>query len=515
MRPRLTLARQFLVLQLVIVLLVVGAVTGVSLAQANIAFRDTEGRRLLSVAETVAAMDAVRVGLSQPGARGGLPGVAESARGVSGASYVVIVDRLQILRTGPDIDRHLDIGDSVVLKGRAWVGELAGDLVAHAPVFNDARATVGFVAVGRGYPTVLDRLATALPNLLTHLVLACLLGVGGSLLLARRIGRQTLGMHPAEIIGLAEHREAMLHGIKEGVVAIDPAGRVTLANDEAVRLLDLPSNVVGMPLATLGLSRRLRSTLSGASSGHDEVVLHRDRVLVLNRTPLTLRGTPIGAVTTLRDRTELVAMQHELDVTRYATDALHAQARAFATRLQAIAELLQRGRIEDAGRYAGQASQAYERLSREVAATVADPGVAALLVAKASLAAAYGVDFRLAPPTDLPCLDGALSVDVVTILAALLDDALAAVGDAGAGWIVVTAQFGANAVHLAVQDSGHREGEPPARAQVSHRGASGSGVFDGLATARAVCSRRGGEMGYGPGQGRHVEAWVPAGAGAL
>jgi sensor histidine kinase regulating citrate/malate metabolism len=338
-------------------------------------------------------------------------------------------------------------------------------------------------------------------------------------------------MQPAEIIGLAEHREAMLHGIKEGVVAIDPAGHVTLANDEAMRLLDLPSNVIGTPLASLGLSRRLRATLSGTSNGHDEVVFHRDRVLVLNRTPLTLRGTSIGSVTTLRDRTELVAMQHELDVTRYATDALHAQAHAFATRLQAIAELIGYGRVEDAGRYADQASVAYERLSREVAATVTDPGVAALLVAKASLAAAYGVDFRIDPPTDLPRLDGALSVDVVTILSALLDDSLAAVGDAGSGWIVVTAQFGSNAVHLAVQDSGCREGEPPGRAEVSRRAGAeagagarggagagagtGSGVSDGLATARAVCSRRGGEMGYGPGQGRHVEAWVPAGVGAL
>jgi len=510
MRPRLSLASQFLVLQIAIVLLVVGAVTGVSLAQSNITFRETEGRRLLSVAETVAAMDAVRVGLVKPGARGGLPGTAESARGVSGASYVVIADRLQVLRTGPDIDRYIDIGQSVVLEGRAWVGELAGDLVAHAPVFDEARAIVGFVAVGRRYPTVLERLGTVLPNLLTHLILACLLGLGGSLLLARRVGRQTLGMQPDEIIGLAEHREAMLHGIREGVVAVDSAGRVTLANDEAVRLLGLPSNVVGAPLSTLGLSRRLRSTLSGASSGLDEIVLHRDRVLVLNRTPLSLRGSSIGSVTTLRDRTELVAMQHELDVTRYATDALHAQARAFATRLGAIAEFIEHGRVEEAGRYAGQASHAYERLSQEVAAAVADPGVAALLVAKASLAAACGVDFRIAPPTYLPRLDGALSVDVVTIVSALIDDSLAAVGDADPRWIVVTAQFAANAVHIAVQDSGLLEGEE----QVVHR-APTEAVADALATARAVCSRRGGEMGFGSGEGCLVEAWVPAGAGAL
>ena len=44
----------------------------------------------------------------------------------------------------------------------------------------------------------------------------------------------------AEITGLAEHREAMLYGIAEGVVALDPHERITLVNDVARRLLDLP-----------------------------------------------------------------------------------------------------------------------------------------------------------------------------------------------------------------------------------------------------------------------------------
>ena len=45
----------------------------------------------------------------------------------------------------------------------------------------------------------------------------------GSLLLSRRVKRQTLGMEPAEIAGLVEHREALVHGVKEGVVALDRA----------------------------------------------------------------------------------------------------------------------------------------------------------------------------------------------------------------------------------------------------------------------------------------------------
>ena len=38
---------------------------------------------------------------------------------------------------------------------------------------------------------------------------------------------------------LVQEREAMLHGIREGVITVDRAGRVTLVNDEARRLLAL------------------------------------------------------------------------------------------------------------------------------------------------------------------------------------------------------------------------------------------------------------------------------------
>ena len=67
----------------------------------------------------------------------------------------------------------------------------------------------------------------------------------GSWLLSRRIKRQTRGLEPREIAGLAEHREAMLHGIAEGVIALDPQHRITLFNEVARQLLDLPEHAIG------------------------------------------------------------------------------------------------------------------------------------------------------------------------------------------------------------------------------------------------------------------------------
>src|ERR1700753_743012 len=98
--------------------------------------------------------------------------------------------------------------------------------------------------------------------MLPYLALRAVLGVGGSLLLARRVKRQTLGLEPREIAGLVEHREAMLHGIKEGVIGTDPAHRVTLANDEAIRLLGMPTDLVGRSLTDQRLEPALLDVLT-------------------------------------------------------------------------------------------------------------------------------------------------------------------------------------------------------------------------------------------------------------
>jgi len=270
------------------------------------------------------------------------------------------------------------------------------------------------------------------------------------------VGRQTLGLAADEIAGLAEHREAMLHGLKEGVVAVDLQGRVTLVNDAAKRLLALPTHPVGLSLNSMGLSRKLRSVLAGRVVENDLVVLHNDRVLVLNSTPFGLRGTNLGRVTTLRDRTDLVAMQHELDVTRYSTDAMHSQARAFANSMTTIATLVEDRRYDDVARYSAHVSRELRRLSEDVRTHIEDPGVASLLVAKASLAAADGVNLHLARGSGLPRLDGAVSVDVVAVLASMVDDALSAsTGATQALQLEVSVYFGVSAVHLAILESGH------------------------------------------------------------
>jgi len=381
-------------------------------------------------------------------------------------------------------------------------GTLGRSVRAKVPVYDDRGRVEGLVSVGILERQVSQRLWRQLPELLTYVGIALLLGAIGSLLLARRVKRQTFGLEPSDIAALLEQREAVLHGLREGVLTLDPAGHVGLANDEARRLLDLPDDCLGRPVAELGLPDRLREVLTGEDSGQDLIVLRAGRVLVLNRMPVRVRGRDIGAVVTLRDRTELDTLSRELDGALSRTDALRAQAHEFSNRMHTVAGLLELGDTDEAVRFITGVRLGQERLADEIASHVQEPAVAALLLAKSATAGERGAQLRLAPDCCLPA--GREDPEVlVTILGNLIDNALDAltdheVCDAG-GRIDVLVRADDDATTLRVGDSGPGV-DPDLAAEVFRHGfttkvaRSGGRRGRGRARARQACVRRGGRI---------------------
>jgi len=105
------------------------------------------------------------------------------------------------------------------------------------------------------------------------------LGVLAALGLARLLKRQTFGLELREIAALLQEREAMLHGIREGVLGYDKNERIVLANDFARQLLDLLPEFVGRPLRHVLPPGRLADVATGEIEGSDLPVLHGVRVL--------------------------------------------------------------------------------------------------------------------------------------------------------------------------------------------------------------------------------------------
>ncbi|MHA7171736.1 sensor histidine kinase [Arthrobacter monumenti] len=518
-----SLAGQYLALQLLIILVVLVAVAAISVAESSQAVQRTEGRRALSAAETLASNPTVRQLLpqAQPGAGAALPSVAEAVRTISGSSSVALATEEGTVVTSSDpalVGEPLPLGESRVMEGRAWTGLISAGgstaVVAHVPVLNDDGEFVGIAVVGRDYPSVGERLVQATPNLLTYLGVASALGIAGSLLLSRRVKRQTLGMEPREITSLVEHREAMLHGLKEGVIALDPQERITLINDSARQLLELPTDCVGRDLDALGVDAQLKEALTETHSGPDRLVLVGERMVAFNRRPIRSHGRVIGSVTTLRDRTELSSLEKELGATRTTTDTLRAQTHEFANQLHTISGLIQLEEYDEVVQFVEGVSRSRTQLYDDVTTRVSDPSLAALLIAKASLAAERGVKLDLSPDSQLGRMNEELSRDLTTVVGNLVDNALDALRSIPDATVSIHLQEEADEVQVTVRDSGpgidQDKMEDVFRQGYTTKSPSSEGGRGfGLALTRLVCQRRGGDISVHNDDGAVFTARLP------
>ncbi|MFD7159859.1 ATP-binding protein [Kribbella sp. NPDC059898] len=515
-----TLAGQLLVLQLAIVVIVLVAVAAVSLAQSAATFNRVEGRRVTLLAEQLSGSPALRFNIRNPAPAEMLAPTLQTSLAQSGVTSITVANAhgKVIAATNPTlIGTNLTYGDPAGDKRRGWSGELRVDssreLVAQVPVLSEGRDSfgrpdgtlgdqIGTVMVGERSPSVLQRLRGASSYLAIYLGIACVLGLLGSWLLARRIKRQTLGLEPREIAGLAEHREAMLYGLAEGVVALDPHLRVTLVNDVGRRLLDLPSDAVGKSLKELGVEGRLREVLSGDDEARDAVVVRRGRVLVMNRMSVVKDGRSLGSVTTLRDRTELAQLERELGSFRSSAELLRAQTHEFANQLHTISGLIQIGEYDEVVTYVGALNRYRESLDLTVTRRVHDTTVAALLMAKSSLAAERRVELRVSERTTLLRLDPSLSADIATVLGNLVDNAVDAAAQSGTplspAWVEVELRQDASSVEIVVRDSGPGVAPELAQEVFAHgfttKAAAEGERGIGLAMTRLICRRRGGEV---------------------
>ena len=517
-----TLAGQFLVLQLTVLLVVVAVASVVSVQQSDADFRDTRGAALREDAENLANTKIVRLSFRTGTVETNRSSLTSSTQRFQ-ASGVYLTDPDGVVLVSSDFDgrgRRIDLSGSTVQRLRAWTGDVddfgTPSIAAQVPIINRKLELVGIAMVAEEYPTWGERARSILPDLLTFAGLGLGLGMAGSFLLSRLIRRRTRGLEPADIAALADQREALLHSIREGVVAVADDGTITVLSDSARELIGLEGDVEGLRVDDLALDPAIRALLTDDAEIRDHVVVIGDRVLVVNRNPVVERGRRVASVTTLRDRTELLALQSELSARQSITNTLRAQTHEFHNQLHTISGLVQLGEYDEVLRLVGTLSRRRAEISDAVLAHVEAPAVAALLIAKTSLAAERGVDLRVREDSDLPRLDPESSTDVGTVLGNLVDNAVDASVSVGGASVEVALLLGDDAVQITVADTG--PGVPADQVgAIFERGWSSKASTDegrgvGLALVQVVCERRGGAVTVragADGTGAVFEAELP------
>nr|WP_308368715.1 SpoIIE family protein phosphatase [Streptomyces sp. ISL-36] len=315
-------------LQVVIVVLLVAASVVAQVLQADRDSRHEAERRSVTAAEAFANAPGTAQALQSEDPTAVLQPRAEAAWKKAGVDFVLVMNTEGIRLTYPD---PKEIGKKFVgtiepaLEGRTVV-EVAGGpplpeaegtaVQAVVPVTGADGSVVGLVSAGIAVENVTDRVEQQLPIILGTGVGALVLSTTGTVLVTRRLGRQTHGLGPEEMTKMYEHHDAVLHAVREGVLITDADGRVLLANDEARRLLDLSADPERRRVTELGLDEETARLLAASESVTDAVHLAGDRLLAVNKRPTAPFGGQAGSVLTLRDSTELVAVTGRAEVAR-------------------------------------------------------------------------------------------------------------------------------------------------------------------------------------------------------
>ena len=245
---------QLVALQLGIVLAVLTAVGAVTIRMQEQQLRDAYKGRLIGVAESVARLPSVINAFGTPSPAQTIQPIAEVIRQASNVTYVVVTDRHGVRQSHPnpaEIGRPVSTDPSVPLSGEIYVGTQTGTLGeswrVKVPIFDAAGTVIGSASVGVLESTLAADLYEDMPQLFGWLLGAALLSSLGAMYVSKLVWRRIYKLEPEDIAALLETRDAMLHGLGEGLVAVDADGRVALVNDEARRLLALAGTSPGRP----------------------------------------------------------------------------------------------------------------------------------------------------------------------------------------------------------------------------------------------------------------------------
>ncbi len=400
------------------------------------------GRKALILAQTVAFNPTILEGLQTHNPEP-VQATTEEIRRTTGAAYIVVGDRqgtryshphsekVGLGFVGGDFQRVVEFGESYVSSA---VGTLGPSMRGFVPVRNDRGEVLGFVAVGYLENEIEAEVHTQQRKVLGYVVVVLFFGAFGAAWIAKTFKAAIFGLEPHEIATLFEERNAIIEAIREGVVAVDGTGRLTLVNQAARRYLGQASeeDLRGCHLTDICPCREMEEVLAVRERVLDREVSVADRTMIVNVLPLQASGAVSGAVASFRPKDELDQLSRKLLHMQEYSELLRAQTHEYSNKLHTIAGLIQIGAHREALDLIMAETSGYQDLMKTLAEAVPDPVLAGIILGKFNRARELKIKLILEPDSSFADLPSQLERShLVTVIGNLLDNAFEAVREVG------------------------------------------------------------------------------------
>ncbi|WP_046174371.1 DcuS/MalK family sensor histidine kinase [Domibacillus indicus] len=377
------------------------------------------------------------------GDRAAVQQFAEKTRKQIGVDYITVFDQngIRLSHPNPDlIGQRFQGGDEgPALDGKEHLSTAEGSLGVSVryftPVFSAEGKQVGAVAAGITLEKIHEAVVDSRRMIYAGLAAGLTVGLAGALFLGQRVRKVMFGLEPVEIARLLEERSVMLASTHEGILAVDRNETITLLNEAAASLLQktgLAGPFEGKKAGTIMPKIPFYDVLEQGSHLVDEELEINGTLFFINSSPLIVKGKVIGAVTTIRDRTEIKKLAERLSGTEMYAEALRAQTHEFMNRLHVILGMVHIKQYDALPSYIQEINIRYQDSIGYLSKRIADPVIAGFLLAKMSFAAEQGKEVVLAEESFLPDQKNSrMAHELITILGNLIDNALEATEQKG------------------------------------------------------------------------------------
>ena len=436
---KLSLQSKMILFIVALVLFQIGTMGLVSTNLIETLLEDQLGKRVLSVSQTIATMPEVARLLEAKDPDGKLQVLAEEIREKIGAQFIVIGDRQEKRYSHPDpnkIGKTMVGGDNerALEQGKTYtsraVGTLGLSLRGKVPIFDADNNIIGIVSVGYLDENIHHMIDDRRDIIIISIVVLLIFGVLVAVLLARSFKHAIFGLEPHQIGRMFQERSAILSSIREGIVAINKDGYITMINQAAKRTLGLSpdQDYLHQRIEDVVPESGVLEVLRTGESQLD--IEHRmgDKEIIVNRIPIWDDEKVMGVVSSFREKDEIDTLAKELSQVQEYSEMLRHQTHEYSNKLHTISGLIQLEAYDKAIELIGSETSGYQDLLQFLASAVPDPIVAGCILGKYNRAKELNIQLNVDRDsnfTDVP--EWINKEKIVTVLGNLLDNAYEAV----------------------------------------------------------------------------------------
>lgn len=392
------------------------------------------GKNALDIAHSVASISEIKQNVGKPDGQKIIQPIADGIRKKTGVEFIVVIDmnRMRYSHSVEDRIGKTFVGgdEGPALQGKIYtsksVGTLGPSLRAFVPIYYN-EIQVGVVAVG----ILMTDVNAMIWNLRCWIILAIIfgivIGIIGSTFLAENIKNRMFGLEPHEIAAILKEHEAVLESVREGIIAVDKSGKITLMNNEARRLMNLDVDFIGEDVSNCIPNTRLKEVISSGQAEYDQEQIFLETRILTNRVPIIVNNEVVGAIASFRDMTEIRMMAEELTGVKKYVEAMRVQNHEFLNKLHTISGLIQLGNYNKAISYISKVSDSRQGLISFITKRIKDPSIGGLLLGKSGRCQELGIQFFIDQDSYLGILDDSDSGNLSVIIGNLIENATEAV----------------------------------------------------------------------------------------